>query len=396
MMRDPFDIDERLERASTLSSRFYTDPQTLEIERRKIFHSTWQYVGRTEQLPEPGSFFTIEVGGEPVLIAKNREGELKAFHNVCRHRAGPVATASGCRSSFQCGYHGWTYSLDGRLLATPEFDGVENFRKENMGLIPIAVEVWEGSIFVNILAGKASYANSISLSDLLEDIPQRTSGLRMADMRLVQRRDYSLQCNWKVYIDNYLEGYHIPIVHPSLMRELDYIKYETITRRYYSLQHSPIKQSKDNERYPRRYSSPEQQTEALYYWIFPNLMLNIYPDNFSINLILPISHENTLTVFEWYFVDPRADTTRQAVEKTIEFSDEIQVEDINICEAVQKGLKSASYDRGRYSVRRENGVHHFHLLYRDFMSRQSREELGSSGPNSSDGPFCGSRESKLS
>ncbi|MGH9822704.1 MAG: SRPBCC family protein, partial [Blastocatellia bacterium] len=247
---------------------------------------------------------------------------------------------------------------------------VENFGKERMRLVPMAVDVWEGSVFVNVSAGKSPSHGQLSLLDFLEDIPQKTSGLRLPEMKLVQRRDYYVDCNWKVYVDNYLEGYHIPIVHPSLMRELDYNQYTTITKRYYSIQHAPIKPSKETERYPRRYPSPEEQADASYYWIFPNLMLNIYPDNFSINLILPVSYEKTLTVFEWYFLDQHTDATKEAVDKTIEFSDEIQIEDIRICEAVQRGLRSTSYDRGRYSVRRENGVHHFHLLYQNFMSRE--------------------------
>lgn len=362
------DVDPCIERASTLASRFYIEPSWLEIERKNIFHATWQYAGRLEQLPEPGSYFTADIAGEPVVVLRDKTGQVRAFHNACRHRAGPVASGSGCRSSLQCGYHGWTYGLDGKLIGTPEFDGVENFQKSDFGLIPLEVDIWEGSVFVRVSRSAKGSAENISLADYLGEIPAEVAPRGLGEMKLVERRDYHVNCNWKVYVDNYLEGYHVPIVHPSLMRELDYNAYRTITRRYHSLQFAPIKPSKPGDRTDRRYTSPEQQTEAAYYWIFPNLMLNVYPDNFSVNLIVPIGHDRTLTIFEWYFADPESDFTKEQVEKTIPFSDEIQIEDINICEAVQRGLKSASYDRGRYSVRRENGVHHFHLLYSEFMN----------------------------
>lgn len=182
-------------------------------------------------------------------------------------------------------------------------------------------------------------------------------------MRPAGRRDWTVECNWKVYVDNYLEGYHIPIVHPSLMKELDYARYVTETRRRYSLQHSPIRESG-----PGRLRRSAQEDEALYFWVYPNLMLNVYPDNFSTNLIVPLSPRRTLTVFEWFFPDPGRPSVQETVRQTIEFSDEIQREDIAICEAVQKGLESRTYDVGRFSVRRESGVHHFHRLYASALS----------------------------
>ena len=208
-----------------------------------------------------------------------------------------------------------------------------------------------GLLFVNL------DASAPALHDTLEDLPARLSSRGLEAMRPAARKDWTVECNWKVYVDNYLEGYHIPIVHPSLMKELDYARYVTETRRCYSLQHSPIRESG-----PGRLQRKGNEDEALYFWIYPNLMLNVYPDNFSTNLILPVGHERTLTVFEWFFPEPEKAETREAIRRTVEFSDEIQLQDIAICEAVQKGLKSRTYDRGRYSVRRENGVHHFHGL----------------------------------
>ncbi|MGB6497477.1 MAG: SRPBCC family protein, partial [Candidatus Acidiferrum sp.] len=181
---------------------------------------------------------------------------------------------------------------------------------------------------------------------------------------------YVIDCNWKVYVDNYLEGYHIPIAHPGLMREIDYTQYRTDTFRYYSQQFAPIRALKPDDVVERAYApGTGSLKEALYFWIFPNLMLNIYPDNISTNLIVPLSHDKTLTIFEWFFHDAKSETTRERIQRAIAFSDEVQQEDIELCRAVQRGLRSSTYDRGRYSPKRENGVHHFHLLLAEFLAR---------------------------
>ncbi|HYY56087.1 MAG TPA: SRPBCC family protein [Pyrinomonadaceae bacterium] len=355
-----FTFDERLATASTLPSRWYRDEKILEAEKARVFSRTWQLVGRVEQVAAPGDYFTATVGDEPVIVVRGMDETLRAFSNVCRHRAGPVATGAGKRKSFKCGYHGWTYALDGRLVATPEFDGVECFSKETHGLPSFRVETWGALVFVNADTG------SPPLADVLEDLPARLARRDLKSMRLAARKDWYVDCNWKVYVDNYLEGYHIPIVHPSLNREIDYAQYSTETSRYYSIQHSPIKRTGATR---LRLGERADDNEAQFFWIFPNLMLNVYPDNYSTNLIVPLSAERTLTVFEWYFRDPGHAEVQEALRRTVEFSDEIQEEDIRICEAVQRGLRSRTYRSGRYSVRRENGVHHFHGLLAEFFAK---------------------------
>jgi choline monooxygenase len=358
-MKDEYRFEENLTRASTLPSRFYTDARVLEEEKARIFSRTWQLVGRTEQVREPGQYFTATVSDEPLLVVRGLDERLRAFSNVCRHRAGPVACGEGARKSFRCGYHGWTYALDGRLINTPEFDGVENFSRDENCLPEFRVETWGALVFVNLDRDCAP------LLETLEDIPARVGKRSFEAMKLAARRDWFVNCNWKVYVDNYLEGYHIPVVHPALNRELDYEEYRTETRRFYSIQHSPIRRDRATR---LQVDEKSVEDEAQYFWIFPNLMLNVYPDNYSTNLIVPIDEKRTLTIFEWYFQDPEQDATKEALRRTIEFSDEIQLEDIAICEAVQRGLRSSTYTRGRYCVRRENGVHHFHGLLAEFLS----------------------------
>ena len=365
-------MNERVECAETLPSRFYIEPALLALEKERIFRRTWQLVGTLNHacgetdgakrtIANPGAFFTAEVVGEPVVVVRDSAGTLRAFSNVCRHRAGPIAQGSGCRNVFNCGYHGWTYTLDGRLIGTPEVDGMEFFDRSTMGMIPLRCETWEQFIFVNFdLAAPP-------LSAFLENIPQQAAGFEFKGIELVERRDYYVNCNWKVYVDNYLEGYHIPIVHPGLMKEIDYPRYRTEVLRYSSQQLGPVKELKSGETGERVYPPGPGLKEALYFWVFPNLMLNIYPDNISTNVIVPLGHDRTLTIFEWYVHDAHSEKARERMRKTIGFSETVQQEDIHICEAVQRGLQSSTYDRGRYSVKRENGVHHFHMLLSEFL-----------------------------
>jgi len=369
------DMHEQIECAFTLASRFYTDPTVLEIEKEKIFRKTWQLVGTTMQpcgevngsnktIADPETYFTAEIAGEPILIICDKQGTLRAFSNVCRHRAGPIALGSGCKNVMRCQYHGWTYTLEGKLIGTPDVDGIEFFDRSTMGMVPLRLDTWGDLIFVNF------DNNAEPLATVLGEIPNQARGFDFENLKLAERRDYVIDCNWKVYVDNYLEGYHIPIAHPGLMKEIDYAQYRTDTYRYYSQQFAPIRAMKPDDTGERFYApGTSGLQEALYFWIFPNLMLNIYPDNLSTNLIVPLSHDKTLTIFEWFFHDTESPASRKRIEKAVAFSDEVQQEDIMLCSNVQKGLKSSTYDRGRYSVKRENGVHHFHMLLREFLEK---------------------------
>jgi choline monooxygenase len=346
-----------LSRAATIPARWYLDPRFLDLEKARVFGRSWQAVGHASQVAEPGSYLACKVADEPVVIARAKDGVLRGFSNVCRHRAAIVAEGCGRAASLRCPYHAWTYGLDGRLLSQPEFEGVEGCDKSAMGLPEYRVETWGPYLFVNL--GRATPA----LAEVLGDIPREAAqlGCDFSKLQFSQRRDYVLECNWKVYVDNYLEGYHLPAAHPGLFRELDYQKYRVDTFRYYSSQYAPIRARSAAEG-RRRYDYGQEGPNALYYWVFPNFMLNIYPDNMSANIIVPLGPEKTLTIFEWFAY------SGGIAEETVAFSDEIQQEDIKVCESVQRGLASRSYTAGRFSVKRENGVHHFHLLLHEFLS----------------------------
>jgi choline monooxygenase len=366
MNLDAFTFEPDLARATTIPASWYTNADMLKVEQARIFGRTWQIVGRLEQLRNPGDFFTCELAGEPVVVTRATDGQIHALFNVCRHRAGPVARGTGNRKTLQCIYHGWTYELDGRLRTTPEFDGVECFDKASSGLPAVRVDTWGPFVFANL------DAEAPPLRDVLGAIPEETRGLPLDRMGYYKRVDYEIDCNWKVYVDNYLEGYHIPMAHPGLYKEIDYNAYRVETFRHYSKQHAPIRDKPDS--LYRRHLEEGAAPQALYYWLFPNLMLNIYPDNLQINIILPLGHARTLTIFEWYVLDIDRPNVAEEFHKSFKFSDVIQKEDIDLCEAVQRGLQSRSYDVGRFSVARENGVHHFHGLLCEHLQGHVAEE----------------------
>jgi phenylpropionate dioxygenase-like ring-hydroxylating dioxygenase large terminal subunit len=351
--------DRDIARASTLPASFYFSPETFEEEKTRLFASTWQVVGHVHQAASPGDYFTFHLIGEPLLIARGDDGILRGFYNVCRHRAGNPASGCGNRKLFRCGYHGWTYRLDGALLGAPEFEGVEDFDQRDFGLVPVRVEEWFNLILVN-LDPKAR-----PLRECLGELPAQAEKFNFGAMRFSERRTYEMNCNWKTYVDNYLEGYHLPSVHPALNREISYNDYTVEPYTKHVRQWSPIRGPQPGDAVPRRYQDTHDGLTADYFWIFPNWMLNCYPDNISLNIILPLGPERTLAIFEWYL--PEKDLGSDAAREALEFSDEIQVEDVRICEMVQKNLHSRSYVNGRYSVKQEKGVHAFHQMYREAM-----------------------------
>ena len=362
------DVDPAVARASTLPSSAYVDPATLEQEKERIFARTWQLVARADELARVGDLKPATVVDEPILITHGLDGKLRGFYNVCRHRAAQVVLSRGNRKSLQCPYHGWTYGLDGKLQVAREMEGTENFSKADFCLQPVRVDRWGPFIFANL------DPQAPGLREILGGIPDEVAatGYDVERMELVERRDYVINCNWKVYVDNYLEGYHVPIAHPGLFKELDYDAYRVETFRYYSKQHAPIRELKPGEEIgrDRRYLRlPGSEDNALYYWIFPNTMFNIYQDNMSSNVIVPLGVDKTLTIFEWFFAQPGTGPGWESMQQTIAFSDEIQQEDIVLCEMVQRGLKSRSYDRGRFSALRENGVYHFQALVTEFLGK---------------------------
>ena len=257
----------------------------------------------------------------------------------------------------QCQYHGWTYKSDGSLRGVPHFNHVELFDKKDFGLTPIRLSIWQGLIFVNL------NDRAPELSQILDGIAERIHPIDLKNMQYHTRTVDIINCNWKVYVDNFLEGYHIPIVHPELAKLLDYSQYVTEISEQYSLQYSPFSDtSADN---------PYQATdgEAWYYFVYPNIMLNILPGRLQTNIIEPMGPDKCRVIFDFYYADLAKAEASGLLESDRKYSDEIQQEDIEICEQVQKGLRSNAYDKGRFSVERELGVWHFQSKMKKSLSK---------------------------
>ena len=349
-----------LDYASTIPSSWYIDKDFYDHELKTVFSQSWQLAARADQLTEPGRYVTTDIAGEPVVIVRGSDGDLRGFFNVCRHHAAAVMTEpEGKAAQLRCPYHGWTYSLEGELKGTPDFSGVCDFDRASNGLVSLEIAEWENWVFVKLVQRLA-----LSLEDFLgEDLLAQTSNLQFKDLHWFERRHYHFDCNWKVFVDNYLDGgYHVPYLHKGLDSVLDYSKYMIENGDHYCLQWSPIVTEGAEE----QTGAVRKGDRALYYWIYPNFMINWYDGVMDTNLVVPRGVDQTEVIFDFYFPDVNSEEARARNRASVEVGQRIQDEDVAICKSVQRGLNSRAYTSGRLSVRREAGEHLFHrLLYRD-------------------------------
>jgi choline monooxygenase len=264
----------------------------------------------------------------------------------------------GTAKNLRCPYHGWTYGLDGALKGVPEFDGVCSFDRARTGLVPVNVEIWEKFVFVNLDPQAAP------LREHLGELVSRIAALNLASLTFCERRVFTLKCNWKVFVDNYLDGgYHIPHLHKGLDSILEYKSYTIENFERVCLQSSPI-----DTRGGEAMTAAVRHGQALYFWLYPNLMLNWYEGYLDTNYVVPTGIDSMNVVFDFYFANVGEDIAARN-KQSMDVSERIQDEDHAICESVQKGLMSRAYGAGRLSVRREAGEHLFHrLLAKDLKS----------------------------
>src|SRR5271157_13682 len=349
-----------LEQASTIPAAWYVDEGIAELERQTVFGGTWQVVARADQLQQSGQFVTTEIAGAPLVVVRGADNRLRAFYNVCRHHAAAVVTEEqGTTNILRCPYHGWSYGLDGSLKGAPEFEGVCGFDRSKNGLVPVRVGTWEQFVFVNLDA-KAS-----SLADFLGALVKRVAPLNLGSLHFFERRSYSLNCNWKVFGDNYLDGgYHVPHLHKGLNSVLDYKQYTIEIEDRYCLQSSPMVSSDVDA----ATSATRTGDRAWYFWQYPNLMINLYQGYMDTNLVLLDGVDRCTVIFDFYF-DDVSTSAAERNRQSIAVGERVNDEDVGICEAVQRGLHSRAYGAGRLSVRREAGEHLFHRLLAGDLKR---------------------------
>lgn len=361
---DAYDPALPLAEASTSPSSWYIDPRILELEERTVFARSWQLVARLDQLREPGCYVTTEVAGEPIVVVRGEDGVVRGFFNVCRHHAAAVMTEpQGCAKNLRCPYHGWTYALDGRLKGTPSFNDARNFDLARNSLVPVATASWENWVFVRLDAQGPTLEEFLG-ADLLAQI----APLQLSKLHWFERRHYLFDCNWKVFVDNYLDGgYHVPFLHKGLSSILAFKDYTIENFDRFCLQSSPIDGSTGEAM-----TASVRKGKALYYWLYPNLMLNWYEGYLDTNFVVPLGVDRMKVVFDFYFADV-SEAVRERNRTSMGVSERIQDEDHAICESVQRGLSSRAYGQGRLSVRREAGENLFHkLLARDLRAAHRR------------------------
>ena len=349
-----YDESAALADAYTIPASWYTDARVGKLENENVFARTWQAIARTEQLESAGQYVTAAVAEEPIIVVRGGDNKLRAFYNVCRHHAMIVmGEPCGYVQHLRCPYHGWTYSLEGDLRGVTEFEGVRHFERAQNGLVPVPVETWENFVFVNLDLGAAP------LHDFLGALVARARPLGFGGLKFVERRSYTLQCNWKVYVDNFLDGgYHVPHMHKGLNSVLDYTNYTIENVDRCCVQSSPVSVDSNSE---ASAAATRKGDRAFYFWQYPNFMLNWYEGYLDTNLVIPLAVDRCEVIFDFYFGDTSA-AQMPYIHESIGVSERVQQEDIVICAGVQRGLGSRAYQAGRLSVRRETGEHLFHRL----------------------------------
>ncbi|XP_057987930.1 choline monooxygenase, chloroplastic isoform X2 [Hevea brasiliensis] len=358
---DEFDPRIPIEKALTPPRSWYTDPSFYDYELHRVFYGGWQAVGFTEQIKDPRDFFTGRFGNVEFLVCRDDDGKVHAFHNVCRHHGSLLASGSGKKSCFVCPYHAWTYGLDGALLKATRITGMQNFNE--FGLIPLNVATW--GPFVLLSVGKENSPHHEVDGNMVENEwlgscsdTLKTNGVD-SSLSHVCRRVYNIECNWKVFCDNYLDGgYHVPYAHKDLASGLKLDSYSTIIYEKVSIQRCEGGSAGSEDDFGRLGS------KVLYAFIYPNFMINRYGPWMDTNLVLPLGPRKCQVIFD-YFIEAHHKDDKAFIERSLVDSERVQMEDIKLCEGVQSGLESLAYCSGRYAPTVEKAMHHFHQLLHD-------------------------------
>jgi choline monooxygenase len=335
--------------ALTLPAACYVEAEHYRREREAVFAREWQYVGPLSRLGEAGDYIAAGFAGYRVFVIRDRDGALNGFHNVCRHRAGPLLVDGAGRCDLlRCRYHGWVYDTHGRLRRTPDFGEAPGFDKADYGLFPVRVATWRGLVFVNL------DAEAGPLEEALGDLVAETAAYPLEDCRHL--RDEVLDdiaCNWKTYTDNYVEGYHIPSVHPWLSAAIDCSRFTAEGRGRIVVMRAPQKSG--------------SIYDDAWLWRYPNMTLSAFRDGFNVSRILPLGAGRTRLIYSFFFRDTSPEAMARH-EETIARNIAIVREDYGICEEAQANLAAGVYDRGPLSPRQEDGVRYFHALLRQSLS----------------------------
>jgi choline monooxygenase len=319
----------------TLNAALYRGPEAYARERASVFARAWHLYSHESLLPKPGSYVAETIAGYPIIAVRGDDGVIRAFHNVCRHRAGPLAEDGEgiCERALTCKYHGWRYALDGRLMAARDFGPAAGFNARDYGLVPLACGIWRGFVFINI------EREATPLATALAPFTERAAKFPFENFRFAMRRTHDIACNWKTYVENYLEGYHIPVIHPTLASQIESTVYEVETVPPLVFYRAP--------------PLADATVAGLWAWLWPTLGANIYSDGVMMERMWPLGPNHTRLDYLYFFAP---DVAREHIKRTVETSEITTGEDIRICEAVQRNLDAGIYTSGRLSPKHEMGV----------------------------------------
>ena len=361
-MKKRFNINKDIRKAETLPASFYRDPKIFEEIKEKVFLKSWQWVGDNGLVPLNNStypFIYLEhYLDEPVVLIRQNNEEINCLSNVCTHRGNLVVQHPGTVKFLQCSYHGRRFGNDGSYQFMPEFKEALDFPRACESLVKFPLVQWSPFLFVGL-------EPSFDFSTVIEKMKERIYFLPLREFKHSAERsqDYLVNCHWALYCDNYLEGFHIPFVHEDLNKAIDYGQYVTEIYEHCNLQIGYTKDSVNCFELPEGHPDFDKKVAAYYYWVYPNMMFNFYPWGLSINIVRPISQNKTRVSFITYVYDEnKIDIGAGALLDKVEREDEVVVE------GVHKGLRSRYYTCGRFSPKREKGVHQFHRLLADALN----------------------------
>ena len=347
----------------SLHADAYTKSEWFAADKRNIIGQSWQWVCHVEKTREPGSYATAEIAGQPIAVVRDKNGELRAFYNVCKHRAHQLLSGEGKTSLIVCPYHAWAYKLDGQLQGAPHTQNLKQFNKDEICLDQVLVEEFCGFVFVNLNPAATSLASQSG--DLATEIMHWAPDVE--DLTFGYRLSYDIKSNWKNVVDNFLECYHCPVAHKDFCNLVDMDTYKVTTHGIYS-SHMADAGNTPNTAYD--VSEATVKTHAVW-WLYPTTCLMRYPGRSSMIVlnIIPVDVDRTLETYDFYLESPEPNAMEL---ETIRYLDEVlQVEDINLVESVQKGMNTPAFNQGRIvhdpkgSGKSEHALHHFHGLVLD-------------------------------
>jgi choline monooxygenase len=360
-MPEGFFIDENIARAKTIDKRFYTDAELFELTKEKLFSSSWQFIGNADMVKDNGDaypFILLEnYIDEPLVLTRDKKGEIHLLSNVCTHRGNIIAEEPCKLNNLRCKYHGRLFHLDGKFISMPEFKEVENFPSADDDLKQLPLFSWGKWLFTSL-------NDQLPYQFFLKEMTDRVGWLPFDEFVFHPElsKDFTVHAHWALYCENYLEGFHIPFVHAGLNAVIDFGNYTTELFKYSNLQLGIAKDDEDCFDLPASSIDHGKKVAAYYFFVFPNMMFNFYPWGLSVNVVKPVSiNESKVSFYTYIWKEEKFNTGAGSG------LDEVEHEDEEVVNNVQRGIRSRFYKHGRYSVTREQGTHHFHCIISELM-----------------------------